>query len=224
MTGQKLKVAVLYDLWEQNATPTEPEPPTRKKQKTKKRKPKHDREEVFEALEKLGHEPFYYVLDGRAQTLTALARCGADLVFNLTESYAGDDTMDTNLAAYLELLGLPYTGNGPHAMVLAQDKAIAKKMFAFHGVRTPRFATAYKGKIDHAHDISFPLIVKPMREDGSIGIGSDSVVNTVKELMEQVEFIQEEFDAPVLIEENNEVREIYSGSLGSYESANSLPL
>jgi D-alanine-D-alanine ligase len=226
MIGQKMKVAVLYDLWEQDGAAAEPEPeqPARKKQKSKKRKPKHDREEVFEALEKLGHEPFYHVLDGRSQTLASLARCGADLVFNLTESYAGDDTKDMNIAAYLELLGLPYTGNGPHALMLAQDKAIAKKMFAFHGVRTPHFATAYKGKIEHAHDISFPLIIKPAREDGSIGIGADSVVNTVKELMEQVEFIQEEFDAPVLIEEYIEGREIYAGVIGSYERAYALPL
>src|SRR5581483_2945971 len=108
MIGQKLKVAVLYDLWEQQAAAAEPEPepPPRKKQKSKKRKPKHDREEVFEALEKLGHEPFYHVLDGRTQSLSALGRCGADVVFNLTESYAGDDTKDMNIAAYLELLGL----------------------------------------------------------------------------------------------------------------------
>jgi len=110
------------------------------------------------------------VLDGLTQTLNALAKCGADLIFNLTESYGGDDTMDMNIAAYLELLGLPYTGGGPHAQLLAQDKALAKKMFAFHGIRTPYFATAYRGNIDHAHDIEFPLIVKPLKEDGSIGI------------------------------------------------------
>ena len=69
--------------------------------------------------------------------------------------------MDMNLAAYLDLLGKPYTGAGPHALYLAQDKALAKKIFAFHGIRTPFFATSYKGKLDHSHDIAFPLIVKP---------------------------------------------------------------
>ncbi len=224
----KLKVAVLYDVWEES--PPEPEPelekPPRGKRKAarKKRAPKHDREEVFEALQKLGHEPFYQVIDGRPQSLFALGRCGADLVFNLTESFAGDDTMEMNVAAYLDLIGLPYTGTGPHGHVLAQDKAIAKKMFAFHGIRTPYFATAFRGKIDHAHDIAFPLIVKPVWEDGSIGIDTDSVVTSVKELMERVEYIQEEFGSPALIEEYIEGREIYAAILGSYERTRVLPL
>ena len=98
----------------------------------------------------------------------------ADLFFNLTESYAGDDTMDMNIAAYLELLDCKYTGAGPHAMYLAQDKALAKKIFAFHGIKTPYFATSFRGKLDHSHDIEFPLIVKPTSEDGSIGIDSTS--------------------------------------------------
>ncbi len=224
MIGSKLKVAVLYDSWDEEV-PKEVEKPPRARKKSKpKRKEKHDREEIFEALEKLGHEPFYQVLDGRNQSLISLARCSADLVFNLTESYAGDDTKDMNVAAYLDLLGLPYTGSGPHGHFLAQDKAVAKKMFAFHGIRSPYFATSFRGRIDHADDIHFPLIVKPIAEDGSIGIDADAVVNSVKELMQRVEYIQDEFDSPALIEEYIEGREFYAAILGSYESAEALPL
>src|SRR6185295_12773184 len=101
-------------MWEDDEPEAAPEPapekPARKARKKKKKKEKHDREEIFEALEKLGDEPFYQVLDGKYQTLTALARVEADLVFNLTESYAGDDTKDMNIAAYLDLLGHAYTG------------------------------------------------------------------------------------------------------------------
>jgi D-alanine-D-alanine ligase len=228
MAFEKLKIAVLYDSWEeQNVDAVAEEPAPRKKspgRKKKQKKDKEDREEIFESLTKLGHEPFYHVLDGRTQSLHALAKCGADLVFNLTESYGGDDTMDMNVAAYLELLCLPYTGGGPHAQLLAQDKALAKKMFAFHGIRTPYFATAYRGNIDHAHDINFPLIVKPSKEDGSIGIDAQSVVESVKELMERIQYIQDEFDSPALIEEYIEGREVYAAILGSYEKAEALPL
>lgn len=226
MNGGKLKIAVLYDCWDEAADPPpeeKPAPRGRKKRK-KKVKEKHDREEIFESLQKLGHDPFYHLLDGHNQSLIALARCGADLVFNLTESYAGDDTKDMNVAAYLDLVNLPYTGTGPHGYFLAQDKAVAKKMFAFHGIRTPYFATAYRGRIDHAHDIRFPLIVKPVWEDGSIGIDAEAVVSSVKELMERVEYIQEEFDSPALIEEYIEGREIYAAILDSYERAYALPL
>jgi len=228
MIGAKLKIAVLYDLWEEQTgvveEPEETPAPGKRKRGRKKRKEKEDREEIFEALEKLEHKPFFHVLDGTQQSLAGLAKCGADLVFNLTESFAGDDTKDMNIAAYLDLLGMPYTGAGPHAFFLAQDKAVAKKMFAFHEIRTPHFATAYRGRIDHAHDVSFPLIVKPLLEDGSIGIDAESVVGSVKELMERVEYLQNQFDSPALIEEYIEGREIYAAVLGSYESAHTLPL
>src|SRR5512132_3093965 len=103
MTGTKLKVAVLYDVWEEEPAEVQEEaPPPRKRKgrKTRRKKvEKHDREEIFEALEKLGHEPSYYVLDGRPQSLVGLAKCGADLIFNLTESYAGDDTKEMHVTA-----------------------------------------------------------------------------------------------------------------------------
>src|SRR6266581_2943956 len=208
--GDKLNVAVLYDVWGEEETP-ESEAAA---ESGRKRKEKEDREEIFDALTKLGHEPFYYVLDGRPQTLPVLAKCGADLIFNLTESYAGDDTKEMNVTGYMDLLGVNDAGAGPRAHFLGQDKATAKKMFAFHQIRTPFFATAYRGNIDHAHDVNFPLIVKPQSEDGSIGIDAAAVVTGIKELMERVEYVQNEFDSPALIEEYIEGREIYAAILG----------
>src|SRR5450755_515717 len=228
MTDRHLKIAVLYDVWgECVSAESAASKSTASKSKSCKRakqEEREDREEISEALRRLGHEPFYHVLDGSMQSLNSLSRCKADLIFNLTESFAGDDTKETNVAAYLDLVGIPYTGGGPHTHFLAQDKGLAKKMFAFHGIRTPYFATAYRGRIEHAHDISFPLIVKPMSEDGSIGIDANAVVRSIKELMERVEYIQDEFDSPALIEEYIEGREIYAAILGSYERAQVLPL
>ena len=222
-----LKVTILHEAWEEGPPEPEPEPVKPTRGKNAKRRPKkhplYDREEIFEALTKLGHEPSYHLLDGKNQSLMALARCGADLVFNLTESYAGDDTMDKNIAAYLELLQIPYTGSGPQAHYLAQDKSIAKKIFDFYKIKTPDFATSYKGRTDHSHDIKFPLIVKPVSEDGSIGIDTGSVVDSVKELMERIHYIHEEFDSPALIEEYIEGREIYAAIFGN-ENAEALPL
>ena len=230
MIGAKLKVALLYDVWNEDpvaAAVKEDEPPARKtrhKKTKKKRKEMTDREEIFEALAKLGHEPSYFELDGRPQSLHSLARCDADLIFNLTESFDGDDTKEMNVVAYVDLLGIPFTGAGPHAIFLAQDKAIAKKIFAFHNIKTPFFATSYRGHIEHADDINFPLIIKPALEDGSIGIDVGSLVTNIKEMMERIQYIQDEFDSPALIEEYIEGREIYAGILGSYESAQVLPL
>jgi D-alanine-D-alanine ligase len=231
MIATKLKIALLYDLWnedpvaaaekEESSNGTARKP---RKVSKKVKKEKTDREEIFEAIQKLGHEPSYIGLDGKPQSLHSLAKCDADLIFNLTESFDGDDTKEMNVVAYVDLLGLRYTGAGPHAIFMSQDKAIAKKIFAFHGIKTPFFAIAYRGHIEHAHDISLPLIVKPALEDGSIGIDAGSVVKNVKELMERVQYIQDEFDSPALIEEYIEGREIYAGILGSYDRTQVLPL
>ncbi len=98
-----------------------------------------------------------------------------------------------------------------------------KKIFDFHKIKTPDFAVSYKGRTDHSHDIEFPLIVKPVSEDGSIGIDAGSLVDSVKELMERIHYIHEEFDSPALIEEYIEGREIYASIFGN-ENPEVLPL
>src|SRR5213075_350978 len=128
---------------------------------------------------------------------------------------AGGDTQDHNVAGFLELLGRRFTGTGSHGLHLAQDKALAKKIFAFHAIPTPEFAIVYRGRSEHAHDLSFPVIVKPAGEDGSIGIHFGAVCNSIKELMERIDYIHSEFDSPALIEEYIEGRELYVGVLGN---------
>src|SRR5437588_12563586 len=99
MDPKKLKVAILYDIWEEDTPEPEPEPEpekkkrVRKKGRKKKKVEKHDREEIFEALERLGHEPIYQVVDGRKQSLISLARCGAELILILPDSFPGNTTM-----------------------------------------------------------------------------------------------------------------------------------
>jgi D-alanine-D-alanine ligase len=224
MAEAPLRIAVLYDDWHEEREPepeTQSEPPPAGKRR--KKREKLDREEVFDALKKRGHLPKYHCLDGRPRSLRALAGLDVDLVFNLTESYAGDDTQDIAIAAYLDLAGLAYTGSGPAGLHLAQDKAVAKRLFSFHGIRTPNFAAVYQGRLDWAHDIHFPVIVKPKREDGSIGIEFNAVVGSIKELMERIDALHADLDSPVLIEEYIEGRELYVGVLGN-NSPQALPI
>ena len=209
----KLKIVVLYDrvLVDDDEEPAsgEKSPVTRTLDK------KEVEEEVADALTRLGHEPVMYELDGTQKSLLGIGRIECDLVFNLVESFADDDTADFKVAAFLELLGKKYTGSGTHGLLLAQDKAIAKKIFAFHGVHTPVFAKSYRGRLDFSHDLQFPVIVKPAREDGSIGIEFSAVVSSIKELMERMDWLHQHFDSPVLIEEYIEGRELYVGIIGN---------
>ena len=215
----KLKIVVLFDrvLIDEDEEPSSKAPAVRTLDK------KEVEEEVADVLTKLGHEPVMHELDGTSKSLLALARIECDLVFNLSESFGDDDTADFKIAGFLELLGKKYTGSGTHGLMLAQDKAIAKKIFAFHGIRTPVFAQSYRGRLDFSHDLQFPVIVKPAREDGSIGIEFSAVVNSIRELMERMDWLHQHFDSPVLIEEYVEGRELYVGVLGN-DKPEALPI
>jgi D-alanine-D-alanine ligase len=218
----KLKIVVLYDRVlvdesEDAAPSTEKSPVVRTLDK------KEVEDEVSDALTKLGHEPVMYELDGTLRSLLGLARLDCDLVFNLAESFADDDTADFKIAAFLDLLGKKYTGTGANGLMLAQDKAVAKKIFAFHGIHTPVFAKSFRGRLDFSHDLHFPVIVKPAREDGSIGIEFSAVVNSIRELMERMDWLHANFDSPVLIEEYIEGREMYVGVIGN-DKPEALPV
>jgi D-alanine-D-alanine ligase len=217
----KLKIVVLYDRF--LVDEDEPTGPADKTPVTRTLDKKEVEEEVAEALVKLGHEPVMYELDGTQKGLLGLGRAECDLVFNLAESFAGDDTADFKIAAFLELLGRRYTGTGTHGLMLAQDKATAKKIFAFHGIHTPVFAKSFRGRLDFSHDLHFPVIVKPAREDGSIGIEFSAVVSSIKELMERMDWLHANFDSPVLIEEYIDGREMYVGVIGN-DKPEALPV
>ena len=214
----KLRIGVLYDYWW-----NEDEDRNGEKPRPKRQSPDEDVQEVYEALKKNGHNPVFVRLDGTAESLIELANSETDLIFNLVESFGGNDSYDTNVAAYMELLNRRYTGTGAHGLYLAQDKALAKKIFAFHGIHTPYFATVWRGRTEHSHDIQFPVIVKPAREDGSIGIHFGAVCGSIKELMERIDYIHQQFDTPALIEEYIEGREFYVGVMGN-ERPEALPV
>jgi len=216
----KLKIVVLYDRWE----PEEEESSGNGKAPIVRTLDKKEvEEEVVDALTKLGHEPSLHQLDGSLKSLHALARLDCDLIFNLSESFAGNDTADFNIAAYMELIGKRFTGSGSHGLMLAQDKSVAKKILAFHGIHTPIFARSFRGRLSFSDELQFPVIVKPMREDGSIGIEFNAVVSSIKELMERIDWLHEQFDSPILIEEYVDGREMYVGVLGN-ETPEALPI
>jgi D-alanine-D-alanine ligase len=216
----KLNIVVIYDRWEE---PDEPSGVIEKAPLTRTLDKKEVEEEVADTLAKLGHEPTLHVLDGSVKSLHALARIDCDLVFNLAESFAGNDTADYCIAAYLELINKRFTGSGSHGLLFAQDKGVAKKILEFHGIHTPVFARSYRGRLDFSHDLEFPVIVKPAREDGSIGIEFNAVVSSIRELMERIDWLHANFDSPVLIEEYVDGREMYVGVLGN-DNPTPLPI
>ena len=176
------------------------------------------------ALRTAGHESRRVMVDSDVDPLVqTLTKERPDLVINLAESFAGKSALESNIAALLNLLDLRYTGSSPAGLLVAGDKTLSKKVLSFHGIKTPEFATVYRGMVDWAGDVQFPLIVKPPQEDASLGITQKSIVRDVKELLEKIAEIQGEYQSPALAEQFIEGREYYVGVLGN-QNAKALPI
>ncbi|HSJ15628.1 MAG TPA: ATP-grasp domain-containing protein [Longimicrobiales bacterium] len=180
--------------------------------------------QITAALDASGHVVEPAVLgEDVALVIAALRALAPELVFNLAESFGGKSALESSVAGLLNLLHLRYTGSSPVTLGMAGDKAITKKVLAFHGIRTPEFASVWRGSVDWAGELQFPLIVKPPQEDASIGITSRSVVRDVRELLETMGAVNAAFQQPVLVEQFVEGREFYVGVLGNTQ-AEALPL
>jgi D-alanine-D-alanine ligase len=220
----KKRIAVLYEVWWPEKRPEPPRSLLGERPAEDPSDPEPDvHQQVYDALGRIGYLPQYAVLEGDAASLAKLLKARASLVFNLTESYAGDDTKDLHVAAFLELLGKPFTGCDARALHLGQDKALAKKILRFHSVPTPDFFTVPRGAKRIEHDLPFPLIVKPSREDGSIGIDTGSVVWDDAALRARVRYVHSTFRGPALVERYVEGREIYVAIIGN-DPPEPLPL
>ena len=155
-----MKIAIVFDTWETTESypgeNAEAEAAAKPGGKKKKRKPLTDREAIAKALTDLGHEPFEIPVDGKPSTLTKIARENADLFFNLTESYAGDDTKEMHFAAFLDLVGKKYTGAGPDASYLAMEKPVAP------GSAPPITSEPALAALTHAPDGSQSVVISPV--------------------------------------------------------------
>jgi len=139
-----------------------------------------------------------------------------DVVFNLLEEFHGNTAYDQNVASYLELLQIPYTGCNPRGLMLSRGKDLSKKLVSYHRVPTPPFAVFPKGrKIVRPKRLTFPVIVKTLSEDASLGIAQASRVDDDASLKERVTFIHERHGTAAIAEQFIAGRELYVGVLGN---------
>jgi D-alanine-D-alanine ligase len=164
-----------------------------------------------------GGEP----LDAALGAVALLRGDPPDLVVNLCESLAGDSRNEVVVPTLLELAGLRYTGSGPLALGLALRKDLTKKILRAEGVSTPEAISLDTDDVSSVR-LAFPLIVKPTREDASVGISRSSVVRDKRQLAAQVAAVRAEFQQPVLVERYIEGREIYVSLIGGKPDA--LPM
>jgi len=146
------------------------------------------------------------------------------IAFNLLEAFHEVGTFDQNVVSYLELLRLSYSGCNPRGMFLARDKALSKKLMQYHRLPVPDFLMIPRGRKPRLpRKLTFPLIVKSLTQEASIGISQASVVEDEAKLRERVQFIHESISTDAIVEQYVEGRELYCGILGN-QRAQVLPV
>jgi D-alanine-D-alanine ligase len=206
----KLRVAVLLN---QDLMPPDTVPEGVEKEKQAWR----TEFDVISTLKSLGHE---VIPVGLRADLSVIAKARQEhkpqIAFNLLEEFDGQALYDQHVVSYLELLKQPYTGCNPRGLTLAHDKALTKKILSYHRIAVPGFAVFPMGhKVVRPRRLEFPLLVKSMVEEGSVGISQASVVHDDTKLAERVEFIHRQTSSHAIAEQYIEGREIYVSVIGN---------
>ncbi len=173
--------------------------------------------DVAQGLTALGHRVLILgVKSDLAVIRTAIEDFRPHIAFNLLEEFHGVALYDQHVVSYLDLLRMPYTGCNPRGLTLCHDKALCRKILAYHRVPGPRFTLIPLGrKARVPQRMRYPLFVKSATEDASFGISQASVVPDEAHLLERVEFIHDSVGTDALVEEYIDGRELYVGVLGN---------
>ncbi|WP_242145809.1 MULTISPECIES: D-alanine--D-alanine ligase [unclassified Bacillus cereus group] len=140
-----------------------------------------------------------------------------DVIFPLLHGPNGEDGTVQGL---LELMNIPYVGNGVLASAAGMDKVVMKNIFAEAGLNQAKYTSfvrsvweknreeAYE-KVEEA--LGYPCFVKPANLGSSVGI------NKCKDREELEKAFEEafQFDRKIIVEENIIGREVEVGVLGN---------
>jgi D-alanine-D-alanine ligase len=173
--------------------------------------------DVLAALDELGHETRAAgVHDDLGVLSDAIARFDPHVVFNVLEEFHGVASYPQAVIGYLELLRRPFTGCNPRGMLLARDKLLTKAVLAWHGIATPCCAAFPLGApVREPRAPRYPLLVKAVDEEASLGISRASLVHDGGRLVERVEYMHATYGAGVIAEEYVDGRELYVGVIGN---------
>jgi D-alanine-D-alanine ligase len=173
--------------------------------------------DVKQALLALGHEVRVVgIYDDLAPIRRTIEDWQPHIAFNLLEDFAGNSAFDYYVVSYLSMLKTPYTGCNPRGLLLSRDKALSKKLLTYHHIGVPDFMVfPYGKKIGRLRRLPFPMIVKSLIEEGSVGIARASHVENERELRERVALLQDKTRGDVIAEQYIDGRELYVTVIGN---------
>ncbi|MDE1921595.1 MAG: hypothetical protein KGJ09_10105 [Candidatus Omnitrophica bacterium] len=171
--------------------------------------------DVQKALLELGHEvSLLGIFNDITPLFGEITENKPDIIFNMMEVFNGQTQMEKNMAAVLEVLGIPYTGASSGNIFVCNNKALSKKILGFHHIKVSRFHTYYRGKRLVTAKLKLPAVIKPLCEEASRGIAQASIADSPQGFAERVKFIHENMQMDAIAEEYIEGRELYVAVLG----------
>jgi len=159
-----------------------------------------------------------FAIDGNVErSISKINRYSPDVILNFVESVDGISTYEYCMAGLFELLKVEFTGNQPLCLGNCLNKQRAKDILRSHDINTPQAMVIDKsGNIsDKSFTLKFPVILKLLTEDASIGISELSVVKNLKELKDHVNFLVSTYKQNVIAEEYIDGRELNVAILGN---------
>lgn len=178
---------------------------------------------VKNALGALKYTP--HLVEVNLDCYECLRKGNFDLAFNLCDDgFRNNALLEAHIPAMLDILEVPYTGSNFSTLDTCLNKARTKEILTFHDILTPDFQVFYRSDEMLNGNLSFPLIVKPLHEDASIGLRRESVVDTHAGLKERIATVINNYNQPALVERFIKGREIYVGILGAKEKLSVLPI
>jgi D-alanine-D-alanine ligase len=182
-----------------------------------------DDEETIEAVRSaLSRRHRVLPIEADEEAFEKFRRLRPDIVFNMAEGLFGV-SRESQIPAILEMLRIPYTGSDPLTLALCLDKSRAKDVLCYYGIPTPPFTVVSDLKKKRVFP-SLPLIVKPVSEGSSKGVGNSALVRTAKALREEMAKVLTQYHQPVLVEKYLPGREFTVALLGNGAGLQVLPI
>jgi D-alanine-D-alanine ligase len=182
-----------------------------------------DSEDTITAVKRALCERYEVIpIESDENSFLKLRKAQPDLVFNISERVYGP-SRESHIPAMCEVLELPYTGSDPLTLGICLHKARTKEILTYHGIPNPGFQVV-ESLIDIPDDLSFPVIVKPLFEGSSKGIGDNSVVANKADLLSRVHDIAIRYNQAAIVEQFIRGREFTVGILGNHPKWEVLPV
>ncbi len=157
-------------------------------------------------LVKLGHDIQYYDID-TPESIMELCKSNIDVAFDTCERVHSDPRGEAYTTALLEYLGIRHTRTSSFFIAFGNNKVRVKKILACHHIRIPRFQVFEDTQGQLSPDLKFPLFVKGVACENSIGIDEHSFVSDMHQMRKKISQINTLLNQPALVEEFIDGRE-----------------